>query len=284
MPWFWWKIAATVGVTVAISLIAHTLVSRDRLPGAEHFSRYVAFLDGEYTRCFSSGSGLITARRQVLLLVLLGLLVLLLGEPWLLVAAVPISAVPTLRLASLRRKRRADCDVQSGAFCLTLANLLRTVPNIQSALEASMLATKAPLSDEIRLALAEVSLGSPLDVALLNCAARVKSKGLDAGISALLVGYQVGGNLPKLLETTSATLREMDRLDGVVQSKTAEGRAQLGVLAILPGAIVFAFNLASPGYFAPLQDEWVGRLVLAGAATLWLSALFLARAILLVDI
>jgi tight adherence protein B len=284
MPWFWWKIVATVCVVCSVAAIAYTIASRRRVPGAEHFERYVEFLDGQYACCFSSSSGRVTARRQVALLACLALLAVLVESPWVLVAALPLAAAPRLRLASLRRKRRAECDAQAGAFCLTLANLLRTVPNIQSALEASVLATKAPLSEEIRLALAEVSLGSPLDVALLNCAMRLKSKGLDACISALLVGYQVGGNLPKLLETTSATLREMDRLDGVVQSKTAEGRAQLGVLAILPGALIFAFNLASPGYFAPLQDEWVGRLVLAGAATLWLSALFLARAILVVDI
>jgi tight adherence protein B len=284
MPWFWWKIVAAAGLACSTAVIGYAIVSRHRLPYAEQVARYVTFLDGEHAHCFSTGSGRMTAKRQAMLLALVGLLAVLAGEPWLLLASFPVAVAPALHLASLRRKRRAECDAQAGAFCLTLANLLRTIPNIQSALEASVLASKAPLADEIRLALAEVSLGSPLDLALLNCSARVKSKGLDAGISALLVGYQVGGNLPKLLETTSATLREMDRLDGVVQSKTAEGRAQLGVLAILPGAIVFAFNLASPGYFAPLQDEWVGRLVLAGAATLWLSALFLAKAILMVDI
>lgn len=284
MPWFWWKIVSAACLACSTAVIGYAIVSRHRLPYAEHVARYVTFLDGEYAHCFLTASGRTTAKRQAMLLAFVGLVAVLAQEPWLLLAAFPVAVAPALRLASLRRKRRAECDVQAGAFCLTLANLLRTIPNIQSALEASVLASKAPLADEIRLALAEVSLGSPLDLALLNCSARVKSKGLDAGISALLVGYQVGGNLPKLLETTSATLREMDRLDGVVQSKTAEGRAQLGVLAILPGAIVFAFNLASPGYFAPLQDEWVGRLVLAGAATLWLSALFLAKAILMVDI
>lgn len=284
MPWFWSKLAALACGALSVGLLAHAVTARRELPGAAHVTRYVEFLDAQYAHCFVSRSGRDTLRRQLALSALILVLSLLLSTPWPLLGLVVVGITPALQLAQLRRKRTAECDAQAGAFCLTLANLLRTIPNIQSALEASVLATKAPLADEVRLALAEVSLGSPLDLALLNAAARVKSKGLDACISALLVGYQVGGNLPKLLETTSATLREMDRLDGVVQSKTAEGRAQLGVLAVLPGAIIFAFNLASPGYFAPLQDEWVGRVVLAGAAALWLSALFLAKAILVVDI
>jgi tight adherence protein B len=284
MSWLSFKIIAAASLSFSAALVAHRVAALGRVPGAAYWSRYLAFLDARYASCFLPGSGRATARSQAILLALLFVAALLAGEPWPLVAVLPVALFPAVRLRAQRRKRRAECDAQAGAFCMTLANLLRTIPNIQTALEASVLATKAPLSEEIRLALTEVTLGSPLDAALLNAAARAESKNFDACISALLVGYQVGGNLPKLLETTSSTLREMDRLDGVVRSKTAEGRAQLGVLAMLPGAIIIAFNLASPGYFAPLQDLWVGRLVLAGAATLWLSSLFLAKAILVVDI
>jgi tight adherence protein B len=278
------KLCTALLLSVAALALGYALSAAARYPGSAQVSRYVASLDESYAACFVPGSGRATLRGQAVCLVLIFGLAVALGEPSLLVLAAPVLAVPWLRLSSIRRQRRAGCDAQAGAFCLTLANLLRTIPNVQTALEASISATKAPLVQELRLALAEVTLGNPLDAALLNAAARAKSKGLDACVSALLVGYQVGGNLPKLLETTSATLREMDRLDGVVQSKTAEGRAQLAVLAALPGALLFAFNLASPGYFDPLQDQWVGRLVLAGAAVLWLSALFIAKAILMVDI
>ena len=43
-------------------------------------------------------------------------------------------------------------------------------------------------------------------------------------------GRQVGGNLPKVLETTAHTLREMKRLEGVIRTKTADGRMQLWVI------------------------------------------------------
>jgi tight adherence protein B len=278
------KLLSAVLLALTVGLLSRELAARRRYPGESHVTRYVEYLDHLYARCFVLGSGRATLRAQALLLLVLVLLALVLGTPWPLVLALPVLATPALRLLSVKKKRRAACDAQAGAFCLTLANLLRTIPNVSTALEASALATKAPLADELRLAFAEVALGNPIDAALLNASSRAESKGLDACVSALLVGHQVGGNLPVLLETTSATLREMDRLDGVIRSRTAEGRAQLAVLAVLPAAILIAFSLASPGYFDPLQTQWVGRLVLAGAAVLWLSALFLAKAILTVDI
>jgi tight adherence protein B len=284
MTWLSLKVLAAALLAIAVGLFAHQFSATRRFPGAAALAQYIDSLDELYVRSFVSGSGRATVKVQALLIVLVGVASAVLAEPLLLLAWIVVLAAPTVRLRSVERKRSAACDAQAGAFCVTLANLLRTIPNIQTALEASVASTKAPLADELRLALVEVALGNPLDAALLNTAARVKSKGLDACVSALLVGYQVGGNLPKLLETAAATLREMDRLDGVVQSKTAEGRAQLGVLALLPGAILVSFNLASPGYFAPLQEQFVGQLVLAVAAVLWISALFLARTILMVDI
>lgn len=278
------KLCSAAWLALAIGLSTHAIAAGPRYPGQQYVARYAEFLDHLYARCFVHGSGRATLRLQALSLLVVSALAVLSGVPWLLGLALPVLAAPSLRLLSIKKRRRAACDAQAGSFCLTLANLLRTVPNVMSALEASATVTKAPLAEELRLAFAEVALGSTLDAALLNTSSRAESKGLDACVSALLVGYQVGGNLPVLLETTSATLREMDRLDGVIQSRTAEGRAQLGVLAVLPAAILVAFSLASPGYFDPLQEQWVGRLVLAGAAVLWLSALFLAKAILVVDI
>ena len=92
-------------------------------------------------------------------------------------------------------------------------------------------------------------VGATLDQALLNIAARVGSKQLDNALSAVLIGRQVGGNLPKVLETTAAAIREMARLEGVVRTKTAEGKAQLWVLGALPMVLMLALNTMQPGYF-----------------------------------
>jgi len=191
---------------------------------------------------------------------------------------------PPIHLWGIRKKRIQECDKQASTFILALANSLKTVPNITAALEGIVPVMRDPIRQEIKLALAEITVGCSVETALLNTSKRAQSKGLDTCISALLVGKQVGGNLSAVLETTASTLREMDRLEGVVRSKTAEGRAQLAVLAAFPLGIALVFNLVCPGYFDPLQQFWSGRIVVGLVMTLWISALLLARAIMMVDI
>ena len=107
---------------------------------------------------------------------------------------------------------------------------------------------------------------------------------MDSALSAVLIGLQVGGNLPAVLENTAETIREMNRLEGVVKTKTSEGRAQLWVLAIFPFALCGAFNLVSPGYFEPLTKSVVGYIIITAATGFWIASLLVARKVLTVDI
>jgi tight adherence protein B len=141
-----------------------------------------------------------------------------------------------------------------------------------------------PTRQEIERVVAEMRVGNTLEQSLVNMSARVGSRPMDSALSSVLVGLQVGGNLPVVLETTAATIREMNRLDGVVKSKTSEGRAQLWVLAIFPFAICGAFNWVTPGYFDILQRSFAGYAVIAVAMIFWVASLVVARKVLTVDI
>ena len=114
--------------------------------------------------------------------------------------------------------------------------------------------------------------------------ARVGSRSLDTALSAVLIGLRVGGNLPVVLERTAASIREMNRLMGVVRTKTSEARAQLWVLALFPLFIVGAFSAMSPGFFDPLQTSLYGKIAMGIAMTLWLAALAVARKVMQVDL
>jgi tight adherence protein B len=127
-------------------------------------------------------------------------------------------------------------------------------------------------------------LGSSLDQSLLHMAGRVGSRQFDTALSAVLIGRQLGGNLPQILDTTASTFREMSRLEGFVRSKTAEGKAQLFVLAVFPFAMVYALNALQPGYFNELSSGIIGYIVAILAGVFWISSLVVARKVLTVDI
>jgi tight adherence protein B len=115
-------------------------------------------------------------------------------------------------------------------------------------------------------------------------AARIGSRSVDTALSAVLIGRTVGGNLPRVLETTAGSLREMQRLEGVIRSKTADGRMQLYVIGAMPAVLVLLMNVVWPGYFNPLTDNAIGYVIVVGVIIMWASAIVVARKVLAVDI
>jgi tight adherence protein B len=161
---------------------------------------------------------------------------------------------------------------------------LKTTPSIGSALASVVPLLPDPTRQEVELAVKEMKVGSTLDQALLHMAARIGSRQVDSAHSAIHIGRQVGGNLARVLEQTASTLREMARLEGVVRTKTAEGKMQIAFLAALPIALVIGLNFMWPGYFAPLTHSIAGYVIVTVCGVMWIAAIIIARKILDVDV
>jgi tight adherence protein B len=248
------------------------------------WSSYIGYLDRALRNMFLPTRGALIAPLQ-LIGVGLCLAVAIASRESAFFLGVPLCLLsPPLVIWHLRKQRLQAIEAKIESFLLTLANSLKATPSIGSALSYTQPLLAAPLDQEIELALKEMRVGSSLDQALLNLAARVQSPKLDAALASLLIGRQVGGNLTQILETTAATLREMSRLRGVVRSKTAEGKSQLFVLALFPAVLVFLFDWLKPNYFAPLTHNLVGALIGVMAVLLWSTSIVLARKVLMVDL
>ena len=194
-----------------------------------------------------------------------------------------IAVGPAVQIEQMRKKRVEKLEEQLDNFVLALANALKTTPSIGAAFSSVASVISDPMRQEVDLALKEIKVGATLEQALLHMAARVGSRQLDSALSAILIGRQVGGNLPKVLETTAGTLREMRRLEGVVRTKTAEGKMQLVVIACMPFVLILGLNFVWPGYFAPLTGSFVGYVVIIVSCSFWVASIVLARKVLNVD-
>jgi tight adherence protein B len=197
---------------------------------------------------------------------------------------VGVGALPLVHLTRARQRRVTRIEDQIDGFIVSLANSLKAVPSPAAALEATTMTIQDPMKQEIEHVLGEMRIGSTLEQALIAMSARLRNRTIDVAFSAVLIGLRVGGNLPVTLERTAATIREMNRLLGVVRTKTGEGRAQLWVLALFPLGAVGAFNFVQPGYFDPFQHTIVGQIAVGVAVLLWIAALLIARKVLAVDI
>ncbi len=276
---------AAIGTLTAawLTLLLSIIVDR-RSMAHRYWSLYVAYLDRKLRSMFIQTSGRRIAVGQVLAVSAALALRLGTGSTSYLLAIVVALVGPALYIEHLRRARLKSIEAAMDSFILGLANALKSTPSIGSALSYCQSLLHGPLEEEVVLTLKEMRVGSGLDEALLNMAGRVQSLSLDATFSSILIWRKVGGDLAKILETTASTLREMSRLQGVVRSKTAEGKAQLGLLVMLPLGVLFLFDAVSDGYFAPLTRSVAGYTVIFVSIGLWAFSIILARKVLSVEL
>jgi len=214
-------------------------------------------------------------------------LAFLIGAFWLgiLILLLPFVAIgPRWWFKRARRQRVERIEKQLDGWLLMLSNMLKATGSLGDAIRATADLVHGPIGEEIDLVLKEVRLGASVDQALAAMAARVNSRVLSANVATLVVGRTTGGELPALLEQSAASLREMARLEGVVRTQTAQGKAQLLVLVGAPMVLVAAFHAVDPGFFNPLLQTAIGMVVLVTAVSLWVGAIFWARKVLNVDL
>lgn len=191
---------------------------------------------------------------------------------------------PPFLLQRARAQRSRRIEEQLEGWLGALVNGLQSTPSLGEALRGTEHLVDRPLRDEITRILGEQRLGAPLDAALDHSARRVQSRLFSTVLLTLRIGRSTGGDLPELLSSTAHNLREMARLEGVVRTKTAEGKAQAVVISVIPFPLYLGIRLLSPGFFDPLETTMLGHCILGVATLLWVAAILLARRFLTVDI
>lgn len=272
---------AVVGVVTAMYLMITDPSSALRKRWAE----YVGALDREVRFMLLKTTGERIAVTQVAIVAAIPFVAVLLGDTFL-VGLIPIVAVgPWFWLQNKHAERVRLLEESLDSWLLMLANALKASPSLGEAIQSSAKLMRAPMSEELDLVIKEMKLGTPLDQAVLNMSTRIKSRVISSSLATILVGRQTGGDLPAILEQSASTLREMARLEGVVRTKTAEGKMQAIVLAAIPFVLLFAIHQVDNNWLTPLFDGgFLGTMVIVVATILWVAALFLARKILAVDI
>lgn len=269
---------------VAISVVVHALASNPASLPRRSFAAYVARLNRDLDLLFRPRRGRRIALFQAASLGALGVLTVATGQWAPAAAALIVALAPRLWLTRAVTRKRVEIEQRLPAVARTLANSLRATPNLVAAIEQTQRLCPPGLDRELELVLEEMHVGSTLEPALLRMGARVRSNDLDAVLTAILITRQVGGHLPEVLETLAASLREMARLAGVLRTKTAEGRIQFLVVALVPPVLVLFFGKLRPGHFEPLFVSHTGLVICVIATLLWTGSVLLARKVLSVQL
>jgi tight adherence protein B len=285
MPAAFW-IGRLAGLCTAVSLVAigFALIGSQAAPGQRATRAYLDGFDRDLRFVRSSLRGRHVLPCQIAAVV--GATVAMIATGTIAPAPVAVLALvgPSVWLARRVASRVTRIAAQIEPWLSAIANALEASPSLGEAIVSTLPLIPSPISAEVDLVVKETDLGTPLDQALDHFAERVPSATLAGAVLALRVARRSGGDLPAMLQSAAASLREMARLEGVVRTRTAEGKAQTFVIGALPVPMVLLIHFIDPRFFDPLERSLTGQLIVAAAIVLWVLAIVWARKILDVDI
>jgi len=144
-----------------------------------------------------------------------------------------------------------------------LSNALKAGLSLPQALEAVARNTVPPISDELSRVIREMTVGSATSQALANMVRRVGSEDLDLIVTAINIQSSVGGNLARILDSISHTIRQRVQVKGQIAALTAQARASGWVITLLPFIVAGVLDIITPSYFRVMFTETGGRILLA---------------------
>jgi len=104
----------------------------------------------------------------------------------------------------------------------------------------------------------EMNIGSATERALTNMVRRTGSEDLDLIVTAITIQASVGGNLARILDSISHTIRQRVQIKGQISAMTAQARASGWVITLLPVIVATLLYVIAPTYFRPMFQDRIG--------------------------
>lgn len=268
-----WVVLAFVFTSVGVSVFRS--IHHPRGAARRFAAGYVATMDAQQKSMFQNPTAAKIGFTQLGVLFLLAIVHGLWPSSILVAAMAVVALAPPLWMRRQVKKRRAKIDDQAHGFALALANALKATASIGDAMRGATEVTAVPLEQELQTVLRQVGVGSTMEEALLALSARVQSTALDVVVSALLIGRQTGGDLPRILEGTAASLRDLKRLEAHTDKVTRSAKQSLAVSASVTAAVAIALPRMFHGFLDPLRDTLKGQIYAGQLAAVYVLALYL---------
>jgi len=185
--------------------------------------------------------------------------------PQFVVAGVVAYLIP-MRYVKWRQGRRLKAFNSRLPDTLSLlSNAMKAGLSLPQAIESVAQTASPPIADELTRVMRETNLGTSTSAALVNMVRRVGSEDLDLVVTAIAIQSAVGGNLARVLDGISHTIRQRIQIKSQIGAMTAQMRASGWIITLLPFIVAAILNIITPSYFRPMFTDPAGRVLLVAA-------------------
>lgn len=192
--------------------------------------------------------------------------------------------LPRALVQYLRKRRVKTIDNQLVDALGLMANSLKAGLSLQQALELVVREMKPPISDEFGRVVKEIHLGKLTDDALRRFADRLPLEDLRLAVDSILTLRETGGNLSETFQVIATTIVERKKVEGKINSMTAQGMTQGVVMCLMPIVLMIMFAALDPNYMRPFFTTPLGWIMMAGVFGLDAMGLWLMNKLVKVEV
>ncbi len=179
------------------------------------------------------------------------------------VFAVPGFFSPRGALALKRRARAAKFVEQLTEAMVTVTNALRSGFSLPKAFQLVSSDMPKPICQEFGILVQELRLGMEIDEGFESMLERMPCTDLELVATSISISNSIGGNLADVFDAIAETIRERRRIEGRIDSLTAQGKAQGTIVALLPIVVGGAIYWIDPELMEPMFTRpWPGWVIL----------------------
>ena len=135
-----------------------------------------------------------------------------------------------------------------------MSRVMRSGQSISQAMQAVAQEFSRPISLEFLYCHEQMNMGLSVEIALRQLAKRAGLLEVKIFVLAVVVQRQTGGNLAELFDKLGQVIRERFRIDGMIQSITAQGRFQALILLSMPPLMFVILMIVNPEYEIQLLE------------------------------
>ncbi|QDT34785.1 type II secretion system F family protein [Thalassoglobus polymorphus] len=188
------------------------------------------------------------------------------------------SLLPILITIITRSRRQSKITSQLPPMIDELARAAKTGRSLEKSLALVAHDTPSPLGDELLYCTRKLEMGLSVENSLKELPQRTGVVATSVLVTALSVHMQTGGDLVKVLERLSQTLRDRIQFLGRLKAATAASRATAVLMIVLPPAIVGFFVLRDGEYLTTLlESTWGMRITVTAVVLELIGAMWVLR-------
>jgi tight adherence protein B len=184
------------------------------------------------------------------------------------VVGIPGYFIARIALAVMRRARLKKFNEQLVEAMVTMTNALRSGVALPKAFNIVAHDMPKPICQEFGILVQEMRLGMDVEEAMHSLLDRMPGADLELVCTSVSISNSVGGNLAEVFERLAETIRERYRIEGRIDSLTAQGKMQGMLVSALPVFVGLMIWFIDPGLMEPMFTRPLGMFILIGMAVM----------------